>query len=172
MTKRELNKRQAQFVQEYMIDLNATQAAIRAGYSKRTAYSQGQRLLKHVEVQRRLQIEKSKRAERVQVDQEYVLRRLVEIDQMDALDILDDDGSIKPIKDWPKTWRQFLSGFDVTQMSSADDVETVVRRIRWPDKIKNLELLGRHLGMFTDRVEVDASDDLVGAILNARKRTS
>lgn len=172
MTKRELNKKQEQFVQEYMIDLNATQAAIRAGYSKRTAYSQGQRLLKHVEVQRRLQAEQAKRAERVQVDQEYVLRRLVEIDQMDALDILDDDGSIKPIKDWPKTWRQFLSGFDVTQMSSAEDVETVVRRIRWPDKIRNLELLGRHLGMFTDRVEVDASDDLVGAILNARKRTS
>src|SRR5690625_5170172 len=60
---RKLNKRQERFVQEYMVDLNATQAAIRAGYSKRISYSLGQLLLKHVEVQRRLQAEQAKRAE-------------------------------------------------------------------------------------------------------------
>jgi phage terminase small subunit len=62
-----LTARQELFVQEYLVDLNATQAAIRAGYSERTAYSQGQRLLKHVEVQAAVQAAMAARAERTEI---------------------------------------------------------------------------------------------------------
>ena len=73
-----LTPKQAAFVREYLVDLNATQAAIRAGYSKRTAKSQGQRLLTNVDVQRAIQSAITKRAEVVDITAEKVLVRLWE----------------------------------------------------------------------------------------------
>ncbi|MCG2907268.1 terminase small subunit, partial [Escherichia coli] len=80
----------------YIIDLNATQAAIRAGYSEKTAYSHGQRLVKNVEIEKLIEEAQKDRIERLNVDAEYVLHRLVQIDQMDVLDIMNSDLSLKP----------------------------------------------------------------------------
>ncbi|EFP9101741.1 terminase small subunit, partial [Shigella sonnei] len=99
--------------------------------------------------------------EEVGIDAAYVLRRLVEIDQMDVLDILLQNGELKPIKDWPKVWRTTLSGMDVVKMVSADSA-ALLKKIKWPDKVKNLELLGRHVSVqaFKDNVknEVTGAD--------------
>lgn len=96
------------------------------------------------------------------IDASYVLRRLVEIDNMDALDILTDDGAIKPIKEWPKVWRQFISNIEVVEMSNGDDDRkmAVLKKIKWPDKVKNLELIGKHLqvGAFVEKVDHTSSD--------------
>lgn len=73
-----MNDKQARFVQEYLIDLNATQAAIRAGYSKRTAYSQGQRLLKNAEVAAAVNKQQARVAEKAEVDQEWVVRKIID----------------------------------------------------------------------------------------------
>ena len=54
--------------------------------------------------------------EKFQVDAQYVLRRLVEIDRMDVADILKDDGSIKPLSEWPMVWRNFISGIDMAKL--------------------------------------------------------
>ncbi len=85
---------------------------------------------------------------------------LVEIDQMDVLDILNDDGGMKPIAEWPKVWRTSLSAMDIatiktTQASlqkengeadlSVEDVEHILKKVKWPDKVKNLELIGKHV---------------------------
>lgn len=82
------------------------------------------------------------------IDAVYVLNRLVEIDQMDVIDILNDDMTFKPLSGWPKVWRQFLSGFDIAEMfnGKGDDREMsgILKKIKWPDKVKNLELLGKH----------------------------
>lgn len=174
---KKLTPRQARFVEEYLVDLNATQAAIRAGYRASTAEQQGYQLLHKTSVQIAIQKRQSARSQRTQIDQDYVLRRLAEIDAMDVLDILNDDMSVKPVAAWPKIWRQFISGFDVAEMfEGAGDERALVgvmKKIRWPDKLKNLELLGKHIsiGAFRDRVEVDAGDNLVAAILAARKRS-
>lgn len=138
-----LTDKQELFAREYLKDLNATQAAIRAGYSEKTAQVQSSRLLSNAMVQDRIAELKSERNEEVGIDAAYVLRRLVEIDQMDVLDILLPNGELKPIKDWPKTWRTTLSGMDVTEMPG--DVPGFLKKIKWPDKIKNLELLGKHV---------------------------
>lgn len=156
-----INPKYVLFAEEYLLDLNATQAAIRAGYSARTAYSQGQRLLKNVDVAKLITQAQAERSQAVKVDAEYVLSRLGEIDQMDAADILNDDGSVKAIHDWPKIWRQMISGLDVMEIAQGDE-ETriaVVKKIKWPDKVKNLELIGRHVGVqaFKDRVEHSGS---------------
>ena len=71
-----LTPKQAQFVQEYIIDLNATAAAKRAGYSEKTAKSQGQRLLTKVDVQRAVQAAKDRRAQKTGIDKEYVVTNL------------------------------------------------------------------------------------------------
>jgi phage terminase small subunit len=138
-----LTDKQELFAREYLSDLNATQAAKRAGYSEKTAYSIGQENLKKPEIQTRIAELNAERLERTRVGADYVLRRLVEIDQMDVLDILLANGELKPIKDWPKTWRTTLSGMDVTEMPG--DVPGSLKKIKWPDKVKNLELLGKHV---------------------------
>lgn len=89
-----LTDKQDMFCREYLIDLNATQAAIRAGYSVKTANRIAAKLLSKVDIQNRIAELKTKRNEDVGIDADYVLRRLVEIDQIDVLDILNDDGSI------------------------------------------------------------------------------
>ncbi|WP_293649602.1 terminase small subunit, partial [uncultured Pantoea sp.] len=138
-----LTDKQEMFCREYLIDLNATQAAIRAGYSEKTSNEQGARLLANVSVQNRISELKAQRNDRIDVDADYVLKRLFEIDQMDVLDILLANGELKPIKDWPKVWRTTLSGMDVTEM--AGDAAGLLKKIKWPDKVKNLELLGKHV---------------------------
>ncbi|EFG3561336.1 terminase small subunit [Escherichia coli] len=156
-----LTDKQELFAREYLKDLNGTQAAIRAGYSEKTANEQASRLLANVNVQKFVAELKSARVEQTGIDAAYVLRRLVEIDQMDVLDILLQNGELKPIKDWPKVWRTTLSGMDVVEMASADSA-ALLKKIKWPDKVKNLELLGRHVSVqaFKDNVknEVTGAD--------------
>jgi phage terminase small subunit len=154
-----LTPKQEAFVREYLIDLNATQAAIRAGYSAKSAEVQGSRLLSNAKVAAAVAAAQKERSEKTGIDAAYVLNRLVEIDQMDVLDILRDDMSLKPVSEWPKVWRRYLSGFDVAEMfeGRGEDREMVglLKKIKWPDKVKNLELLGKHVNVqaFKDKIE-------------------
>ncbi len=157
-----LTDKQEMFCREYLIDLNATQAAIRAGYSGKTSNEQGARLLANVSVQIRISELKAERNDRIDIDATYVLRRLIEIDQMDVLDILNDDGGIKSISEWPKVWRTTLSGFDLnTSVTNFDEttIENILKKIKWPDKVKNLELLGKHVTVqaFKESVKSEVS---------------
>lgn len=153
-----LTEKQRLFVDEYLIDLNATQAAIRAGYSKKTAGQIGDENLKKPQIANAIQEAQAKRSERVQVDADYVLARLVEIDRMDVLDIMTDAMSLKPLSEWPKVWRQYLTGFDLAELfgGSGDDraATGVLKKIKWPDKVKNLELLGKHVSVQAFREQV------------------
>ena len=154
-----LTPKQQRFVEEYLIDLNATQSAIRAGYSEKTAQQIGAQNLLKLVIQEAIQEAQNKRTEQTQIDSAYVLKRLVEIDQMDVLDIMDDDGNVKPLRDWPKVWRQFVSNIETISM---EDEAGWLKKIKWPDKVKNLELLGKHVsvGAFKDKIEHDVSDPL------------
>ena len=158
---RKLSPRQELFVKEYLIDLNATQAAIRAGYSIKTAQEQAYQLLQKPSVQAAIAEAKKDRSAQTQIDANYVLNRLVEIDQMDVLDILTDEGNIKPVRDWPKVWRITLSGMDVNRLSSLEGsdgqtYESIMQKIKWPDKVKNLEMIGKHVtvGAFKEKLEL------------------
>lgn len=170
-----LPPKQVRFAEEYIKDLNGTQAATRAGYSQRTANEQAARLLANVSIQQYVRKLLEERSQEVKIDAAYVLTRLGEIDQMDALDILADDGSVKPIADWPRIWRQMISGLDVMEIAQGDE-ETriaVVKKIKWPDKIRNLELIGRHVGVqaFKDRVEHSGSIKGVAERMRRRRKT-
>lgn len=158
------NRKHELFCREYIIDLNGTQAAIRADFSEKTANRIASRLLSRVDIQGRIAELRSVRIEEVRIDANYVLRRLIEIDQMDVLDIMDDNMSFRPLREWPKVWRQYLSGVDLSEMfeGKGDEREMVgiLKKIKWPDKVKNLELLGKHIGVgaFTEKVDHTSSD--------------
>ena len=147
-----LTPKQQRFVEEYLIDLNATQAAIRAGYSAKTAKVIAAQNLSKLNVQEAIEEAQNKRQEQTQIDAAYVLKRLVEIDQMDVLDIMDDQMKIRPVNEWPKVWRQYVVNLENLELS---DGEGCFKKIKWPDKVKNLELLGKHVsvGAFKDKIE-------------------
>jgi phage terminase small subunit len=102
------NARHERFAQEYLLDLNATQAAIRTGYSAKTAEQQGNRVFRNVQVQARIAELQAERAERTKIDADWVLARLAQEMQADVADLYDDDGKVKPIRQWPMIWRQGL----------------------------------------------------------------
>lgn len=150
-----LTDKQEMFCREYLIDLNATQAAIRAGYSAKTANRTASENLSKPDVQSRIAELKAQRNDLVGINATYVLNRLVEIDQMDVLDILTSTGELKPVAEWPKVWRTTLSGLDVMEMASEGNTAALLKKIKWPDKVKNLELLGKHISVqaFKEQVE-------------------
>lgn len=155
----ELNEQQKLFALEYLKDFNASRAARDAGYSEKTAYSQGQRLLKHVEVRKLLTQLLEARSAKLETDAEYVLLKNRAIVELDIIDILNDDLSLRPLSEWPVEWRKSLSGSDIKELFEYDDngeksLVGFMKRIRWPDKLKALELLGKHVNVkaFDDRI--------------------
>lgn len=168
-----MTPKQEMFCREFLIDLNGTQAAIRAGYSAKTANRIATENLSKPDIKRRIEELKQQRQEVIGVDASYVLQRLIDIDQMDARDILNDDGSVKPIYDWPDVWRQSISGVDLMEISNSENVAATLKKIKWPDKIKNLELLGRHVSVaaFKDRLELSGNVGLAERMKKARERS-
>jgi phage terminase small subunit len=171
-----LTPQQEQFCAEYLIDLNATQAAIRSDYSPRSATATSSKLMAMPKIQARLQELSQDRTRRTQVDADYVLNRLVEIDQLDVAEILEDSGEIKPIKQWPRHWRTLISGMDVAEMfdGRGKDKEHIgnMIKIKWPDKIKNLELLGQHVDVaaFKKDININITNTLADRMQSARAR--
>ncbi|RKS87319.1 phage terminase small subunit [Orbus hercynius] len=157
-----LTAKQELFCREYLIDLNATQAAIKAGYKKNSAEVTGSKLLRNAKVKNFIQELMGERNERNKIDADYVLKRLTEIDQMDVVDILNDSGDLLPIREWPKVWRTTLSGLDIAIIGSGD-TEAIMKKIKWPDKVKNLELLGKHIDVqaFKEQRETDLNIGIV-----------
>ncbi|GAB5071141.1 terminase small subunit [Citrobacter sedlakii] len=154
---------------------NQTQAAINAGFSHKTAHVKASIMMRDERIQKRIAELMEERNKRTRVSADYVLIRLVEIDQMDVLDILNDDGSLKPIREWPKIWRTTLSGFDLSSTImnlNEDSIETILKKIKWPDKVKNLELIGKHVDVnaFKERLEVSGTVTIADRMAAARRR--
>lgn len=171
-----LTAMQEAYAQEYTkCPENQTQAAINAGFSPKTAAVKASVMMRDERIQKRIAELMEDRNKRLRVSADYVLLRLVEIDQIDVLDILNDDGSLKPIREWPKIWRTTLSGFDLSStIMNMDEtsIETILKKIKWPDKVKNLELIGKHVNVnaFRERLEIDVKMTIADKMAKARKR--
>ena len=150
-----LNAQQLLFLQEYLISLNATEAAKKAGYSKKTAYSQGQRLLKHVEIQRRLAESAKKKEIALDMSKMDVLRELSSIATANIKDVCswDEEGrlSFKPSEDLPPEISRNISEIQVIRKYDKEgDGYTERQKIKFHDKIKALEMLAKHFGVFQE----------------------
>lgn len=171
-----LTAMQEAYAQEYTKSPeNQTQAAINAGFSPNTAAVKASVMMRDERIQKRIAELMEERNKRLRVSADYVLLRLVEIDQMDVIDILNDDGTLKPIREWPKIWRTTLSGFDLSStIMNMDEtsIETILKKIKWPDKVKNLELIGKHVDVnaFKERLEVSGTVTIADRMAKARRR--
>ncbi|EIB3419279.1 terminase small subunit [Salmonella enterica subsp. enterica serovar Heidelberg] len=171
-----LTAMQEAYAQEYTkCPENQTQAAINAGFSPNTAAVKASVMMRDERIQKRIAELMEERNKRLRVSADYVLLRLVEVDQMDVIDILNDDGTLKPIREWPKIWRTTLSGFDLSStIMNMDEtsIETILKKIKWPDKVKNLELIGKHVDVnaFKKRLEVSGTVTIADRMAKARRR--
>jgi phage terminase small subunit len=149
---RPLTPRQQRFVDEYLIDSNGTQAAIRAGYSAHTAASQAERLLRNVEIVRAVSVGRAAIAERNKVKVDDIIAEYVRIAFSDPRNYdLDPDTGQLQTRDGadPSVWRAISSvkrKIRRTRTGTEIDVE-----FRLWDKLNALEKLGKHLGLFKDR---------------------
>lgn len=154
------------FVQEYLIDLNATQAAIRAGYSAKTANEQASRLLTNVSVRSAVEAAQKARAEKTGIDAEWVLRRLHDDATADLADLYDESGNLKAIHDWPKVWRTGLvAGIETAQERDGSDAEgnpvyATVRKVKLSDRVRMVELIGKHVDVAAFKEQISMSGDL------------
>ena len=149
-----MNVKQKRFCAEYLVDLNATQAAIRAGYSPASAGSIGYELLKKPDMRARIDKGIAEQERRTGINADRVLRELGRIAFVSAPDLVNMDDA---------TLKEGASADDLAAIASVK-VKTIPgpmgdgfeREIRLADKLKALELIGKHLGMFTDKVELNA----------------
>lgn len=149
-----MTKKQKRFVEEYLIDLNATQAAIRAGYSVQTAYSIGDENLRKPEIKLAVDRAMALRSKRTGINQDRVLRELAKIAFFNIADVVDiEQGKIKADADADDLaciqWMKIKS----TECGTEQEIKVC-------DKKSALELLGKHLGIFKDKLEIQADAEL------------
>ena len=179
-----LTEKQARFVEEYLVDLNATEAAKRSGYSDKTAYAIGFENLKKPEIQEAIQVAMNARAERTEINQDRVLLELARIAFADSTDyvrivstpypttVVDEDGEVQQViqnvqrvelidtKRIPPDKRAAISGIK----EGKHGIE-----LKLYDKLRALELIGRHLGMYNDNLQITGKVD-TGQLDNVLKQ--
>lgn len=147
-----MTKKQKRFIEEYLIDLNATQAAIRAGYSPDTAKSIGSENLTKPDIQARIAKAMAERSRRTGVNADRVVMELAKIAFVNANDVIDaDTATLKP-----GAAPEDTAAIQSVKVKTFGE-DGLEREIKMADKLKALELLGKHLGMFKDKVELSGS---------------
>lgn len=148
-----LTAKQKRFIEEYLIDLNATQAAIRAGYSVESAKEIGCENLTKPNIQQVIEKQMAERSKRTGVNQDRVITELARIAFVNPSDVI--DSSDATIKETASEDDLACIQSVKVKISEGEKGSLTEREIRLNDKIKALEMLGRHLGMFKDKVELE-----------------
>lgn len=169
ITMAKMSNKQEMFCKEYLIDLNATQASIRAGYSVTTASEIGCVNLTKPAIKEYIDKAMAERSKRVGVNADRVLRELSRIAFVKANNVInmndatlmnnatdDDLAVIQSVK---------------VKKTSGENVDSIEREIKLADKLKALELLGKHLGMYVDRVEVETKESKIDTLIESLKKT-
>lgn len=139
------------FVAEYLTDLNATRAAIAAGYSSKTAGQQGSRLLKNVKVVAEIAAKTKTRIARLGVTAGNVLQELARLAFFDPRKLFNPDGTAKQITELDDETAAGVAGLDVHEImrdGAGDCTRILIKKYKLVDKGQNLERLGKHLGLF------------------------
>jgi len=155
-----LTPKQAVFVQEYLIDLNGTQAAIRAGYSEDSARQMGSENLSKPYIKESIDIALDARARRTEITADRVLSEIAKLALYNVQDLLNDsDGSLKAIHDIERDVTAAITEITTKTISKDGDDLVLETKVKLSDKGQNLERLGKHLKLFTDKVDVGGQGD-------------
>ncbi|MCP1738204.1 terminase small subunit [Bradyrhizobium japonicum] len=186
----DLTPKQLRFVQEYLLDLNATKAAIRAGYSRRTANEQGSQLLSRSDVKAAIDAAKVERSERTEIDAKRVLREIASMafyDPADLIGIARELASTDECRDGEGVVEMNGKRYAVAGIVSPAHIAGLPENVRraiigwsWDrnqnftlklaDKSKALDQLARHLSLYNDRLEVSSVEALGDRIARAKSR--
>lgn len=150
-----MTKKQKRFCEEYLIDLNATQAAIRAGYSPDTAKAIGCENLTKPDIRAHIDRVMAERSRRTGVNADRVVQELAKIAFVNATDVIDPKTATVKEDALPEDTAAIQS---VKVKTFGED--GLEREIKMADKLKALEMLGRHLGMFKDKLELSGGLDI------------
>lgn len=165
-----LTSKQARFIDEYMIDLNATQACIRAGYSANTAQEQSSRLLSNVIVQSALSDRMKDREIRTEITQDRVLKEFARLAFFDPRKLFNEDGRPKSVCELDDDTAAVVSGIDVATVGNAMVGEGEILKLKLSDKKGALDSIARHLGMFNDKLNINVTDALAERLSRAKGR--
>ncbi|MDL9985955.1 terminase small subunit [Providencia rettgeri] len=166
-----LNAQMERFCQEYIkAPTNQTDAALAAGYAAGSACKRASQLMKDPRVIDRIAQLMQQRNKRKKLDADSVLERLVNMLDADIADILTNTGDIKPISEWSPIWRKSVAAFDIIDI----DGDTRIKKVKLLDKVKILELVGKHVDVnaFRERYQVDVTISLADKLAAARKRAA
>jgi phage terminase small subunit len=154
----DLTPKQQRFVDEYLIDLNATQAAIRAGYSARTADVQASQILSIPKVAAAVEAAIGERSKRTEITGDSVLRELLLIATADIGQAFDEAGCLLPLGEMPENTRRAISAIESDELFDGVGKDRkrigLMRKVKFWDKPRALEMLGKHLKLFVDRAEL------------------
>ena len=157
-----LNPKQKSFVNEYLLDLNATAAASRAGYGDP---NYGRQLLTNTNVSEAIQERRAELSKALEITQERVLDELACIAFFDLRRLFNFDGSFIPLKDLPKDVTSALATIDITEIIDREGNRAIKYKCRFYDKVKSLDKLSKHLVLYNDSVIIKY-DDAVKELLN------
>lgn len=151
-----LNEKQKRFCEEYLIDLNATQAAIRAGYSVKTANEQGSQLLAKLSVQEEISAKMAERSKRTGVNQDRIVQELARLAFCNLTDVVDRDGKIRDSATEDDLACIESMKVKKTSIGNGENIsDSEEREVKIYSKLKALELLGKHLGMWRDKQDIN-----------------
>lgn len=167
-----LTDRQRRFIDEYLVDLNATQAAIRAGYSARTANEQGARLLANVSIQKAIQAAMDQRSKRVEITQDRVLQEYARLAFFDPRKLFEENGKPKDISQLDDDTAAALVGLDVMEeyegTGESRELVGYTKKYKLANKLGALDSLGKHLGMFESKTK-DETDGSMSDLIKGLK---
>lgn len=169
-----MTPKQHLFVLEYRKDLNATQAAIRAGYSKKTAGQIGDRLLKNVQIRNMVAGATARQAERAELSAVRVLEEMRRLGFSNVKNLFDENGDLRPIHTLSDEDAACIAGIEVVMKNAtAGDgkVDRVLKVKVW-DKPKVMEMLGKHFALLVEHVKIEASDEALQALYAGRERAA
>lgn len=154
-----LTEKMQTFVREYLIDLNATAAAIRTGYSKKTAHAIGWEMLRKPAVAAEVSRCRGELMNKLEVTAERVVAELASLAFSDIREIFSPDGALKPMMEWSAGAAAAVSSLEVDEIFAGSGENRVsigqLKKLKLWSKVDALQLLARHLGLLRDRVELD-----------------
>jgi phage terminase small subunit len=173
----DLSQKQQVFIREYLVDGNATRAAIAAGYGKKSAAVSASRLLRNAKVAAELERLQKKHLDELEFTDKMVLRGLGELAFFDPRKLFNSDGTLKKITELEESIAHAITGMDVEKLfrhfgkGQSEEVGTITK-IRFADRGLNLERLGRHFKMFTDKLELTDGHEIVKKLQEGRARAA
>lgn len=172
-----LSAKHERFVSEYLVDGNGLRAAIAAGYSSNGAGVAAHRLLSNVNVASEIANRSQKIANKLEISAEKTLQGIAELAFFDIRKLFAEDGSLKQMHELDPSEANAIAGIEVNDLyehfgKGKSEKIGIIRKVKLADRGVNLERLGRHLKLFTDKIEVAVSEGVVDRLMSARKRVA